>query len=61
MTNSVDTDQMASSEAILSGSTLFAKVGVVVNSKIRVNSWKTLMSERMVKSLNLYWPHFTDL
>ena len=37
MTNSVDPDQMASSEAIWSGSTLFAKVGVVVNSRIRVN------------------------
>ena len=34
MTKSVDPDQMASS----SGSTLFAKVGVVVNSRIRVNS-----------------------
>ena len=32
MTNSVDPDQMASS-----GSTLLAKVGVVVNSRIRVN------------------------
>ena len=37
MANSVDPDQMASSEAIWSGSILFAKVGVVVNSKIRVN------------------------
>ena len=37
MTNSVDPDQMASSEAIWSGSTLFAKIGVVVNSRIRVN------------------------
>ena len=34
--NSVDPDQMAS-EAIWSGSTLFAKVGDVVNSRIRVN------------------------
>ena len=31
MTNSVDPDQMASSEAIWFGSTLFAKEGVVVN------------------------------
>ena len=38
MTNSVDPDQMASSEAIGPGSTLFAKAGVVVNSRIRVNS-----------------------
>ena len=36
MTNSVDPDQMASEEAIWSGSTLFAKVGVVMNSRIRV-------------------------
>ena len=36
MTNSVDPDQMTSSEAICAGSTLFAKVGVVVNSRIRV-------------------------
>ena len=38
MTNSVDPDQMASSEAIWSGSTLFAKVGVVVKSRIRVKA-----------------------
>ena len=37
--NSVDPDQMASSEAIWSGPTLFAKVGVVVNSKIKVKSY----------------------
>ena len=37
MTNSVDPGQMASSEAIISGSTLFAKVGIVVISRIRVN------------------------
>ena len=36
MANSLDADQMASSEAIWSGSTLFANVGVVVNSRIRV-------------------------
>ena len=36
MTNSVDPDQMASEEAIWSGSTLFSKIGVVVNSRIRV-------------------------
>ena len=36
MTNSIDSDQMASSEAIWSGSTLFAKVGVVGKSRIRV-------------------------
>ena len=34
MTNSVDPDQMASSK---SGPTQFAKVGVIVNSRIRVN------------------------
>ena len=39
MTNSVDPDQMACSEAIWSGSTLFAKVEVVANSRIRVNDW----------------------
>ena len=33
---------MASSEAIWSGSTLFAKVGVIVNSRIRVNIFKPL-------------------
>ena len=37
MTKSVDPDQMASLEAIWSGSTLFAKGGVVMNSRIRVN------------------------
>ena len=37
MTNSVDSDQMASSEAFWSGAMLFAKIGVVVNSRIRVN------------------------
>ena len=37
MTNNVDHDQIASSEAISSGSTLFAKVGVV-NSRIRVKT-----------------------
>ena len=36
MTNSVDPDQMASSEATWSRATLCAKVGVVVNSRIRV-------------------------
>ena len=36
MTNSEDSDQIASEEAISSGSTLFANVGVVVNSRIRV-------------------------
>ena len=36
MTNSVDPDQIASSEAIWSGSTLFAKVGVAMNSRIWV-------------------------
>ena len=35
MTSSVDPDQMASSEAIWSGSTLFAKVGVVLISRMR--------------------------
>ena len=37
MTNSVDPDQMASEEAISSGTTLFAEVGVVVFSRLRVN------------------------
>ena len=36
MTNSADSDQLASSEANLSGSTLFAKTGHVVLSKRRV-------------------------
>ena len=47
MTNSVDPDQMASSEAIWSGSTLFAKVGVVVNSRIRVirNKYAPILSQ----------------
>ena len=37
MTNSADPDQLASSEANWSGSTLFAKTGHVVFSKRRVN------------------------
>ena len=37
MTNSADPDQLASSEANWSGSTLFAKIGHVVFSKRRVN------------------------
>ena len=37
MTNSVDPDRLASLEANLSGSTLFAKTGHVVFSKRRVN------------------------
>ena len=36
MTKSADPDQLASSEANLSGSTLFAKTGHDVNSKRRV-------------------------
>ena len=38
MTNSADTDQLASSEANWSGSTLFAKTGDVVLSKGRVKA-----------------------
>ena len=37
MTNSADPDQLASSEANWSGSTLFAKIGHVVLSKRRVD------------------------
>ena len=50
MTNSVDPDQMASSEAIWSGSTLFAKVGFVVNSRIRVMSqrWNRFIIKNMI-------------
>ena len=40
MTNSADPDQLASSEANWSGSTLFAKTGHVVFSKRRVNKQK---------------------
>ena len=39
MTNSADPDQLASSEANWSGSTLFAKIGHVVFSKRRVKMW----------------------
>ena len=46
-TNSVDPDQMASSEAIWSGSTLFAKVGVVLNSRIRVKGVYWQMDRQM--------------
>ena len=38
MTNSAASDQMASSKSIWSGSTLFAKIGVVMNSRIRFNN-----------------------
>ena len=37
MANSADPDQLASSEANWSGSTLFAKIGHVMFSKKRVN------------------------
>ena len=37
MANSADPDQLASSEANWSGSTLFAKTGYVLFSKRRVN------------------------
>ena len=50
MTNSVDPDQMASSEAIWSGSTLFTKVGLVVNSRIRVK----VMSSQLVHLIILF-------
>ena len=40
MTNSADPDQLASSEANWSGSTLFAKTGHDVFSKRRVNDKK---------------------
>ena len=41
MTNSADQDQLASSEANWSGSTLFAKTGHVMFSKRRVNDSNT--------------------
>ena len=44
MTNSVDPDQLASSEAKWSGSILFAKTGHVVFSKRRVNGIRHLTS-----------------
>ena len=37
MTNSADSDQLASAEANWSGSTLFAKTGYVVFSKRKIN------------------------
>ena len=36
MTNSADTDQMASEEAIWSGSTLFAKAGYIWDQQYQV-------------------------
>ena len=47
MTNSVDPDQMASSESG-SGSTLFANVGVVVNSRIRVKPFCYIPTELLL-------------
>ena len=38
MANSADPDQLASSEASLSGSTLFAKAGISGFSRTRVNN-----------------------
>ena len=42
MTDSADPDLLASSEANLSGSTLFAKTGHVVFSKRRVKTFKSI-------------------
>ena len=55
MTNSVDPDQMPSSEAIWSGSTLFAKVGVVVNSRIRVKSTPHFLNYKRTREPTPVW------
>ena len=45
MRNSADPDQLASSEASRSGSTLFVKIGHVVFSKRRVNDYPFPLDE----------------
>ena len=52
MTNSADPDQLASSEANISGSTLFAKTGHVVFRKRRVKKTSfQMMSKRLLVKL----------
>ena len=58
MTNSADPNQLASSEANWSGSTLFAKIGLVVFSKRRVNlpiefGYCVTMSENIPMDMHL--------
>ena len=48
MTNSADPDQLASSEANWSGSTLFAKTGHVMLSKRRVKYFKKQMHKKQI-------------
>ena len=59
MTNSVAPDQMASEEAVWSGSTLFTKVGVVVNSRIRVVNQKLnkvcILESFTASWINILW------
>ena len=52
MTNSADPDQLASSEANWSGSTLFAKTGHVVFSKRRVKT--TNPNQKYIIQTKLY-------
>ena len=55
MTNSADPDQLASSEANCSGSTLFAKTGHVVFSKRRVKVMnKTLYHAFQTRMMMVY-------
>ena len=51
MTNSADADQLASSEANWSGSTLLAKTGYVVFSKRRVNLYHLVLQGRIQRGL----------
>ena len=57
MTNSADPDQLASSEANWSGSTLFAKTGHVVLSKRRVKTYTkhTYRSFVLFEISQLFW------
>ena len=59
MTNSADPDQLASSEANWSGSTLFAKTGHVIFSKRRVNFLPLSGLIQQATKLIILFPYFS--
>ena len=61
MTNSADPDQLASSEANWSGSTLFAKTGHVVFSKRRVNKMLNICIYLGTNKMSLFFFSLTKI
>ena len=61
MTNSTDPDQMASSEAKLFRSALFAKTGHVVFSKRRVNRCANILGKYGIQSLSSKTSHENEI